>query len=363
MSLFDLSPKDSRRALFGRDRELGEFVRLMEHGRWTVVLGPRMVGKTSLVKSALSLLNRPTVYANLWGTRGTHGLLHALVAGLNEHPPLLRRIAGVLRRIQGVSVGGAGVSVTPLVRPLRTTSDLVQAIGSAAGAAVIVLDEVQELAPASRALLRVLANIFNSYPRITFVFTGSYFGLLRTLLEPGSESPLYGRPPARLDLSPFDRETSIDFLERGFQEHRLRVGRQEIGNVVDRSLDGIPGWLTLYGNYLAIQRLKPPAAERATVEEAKRVIGLELGNFLAQKDAQTYWRALKAIAFEPTWSELRGAISAERGTPVNPNSIANILHKLRDAGLIDTITQHYRIRDPLVRTYVREARRPPRSRS
>ena len=150
MSLFDLSPKDSRRALFGRDRELGEFLRLVEHGRWTVVLGPRMVGKTSLVKSALSQLHRPTLYANLWGTRGTHGLLQALVAGLNDHPPLLRRIAGVLQRIQGVNVGGAGVSLAPIVRPLRTTSDLVQAIGSVAGPTVIVLDEVQELAPASR---------------------------------------------------------------------------------------------------------------------------------------------------------------------------------------------------------------------
>ena len=58
MALFDLGPKDSPEALFGRQREVAELTRLVRARRWVVVLGPRMVGKTSLVKAVRNRLNR-----------------------------------------------------------------------------------------------------------------------------------------------------------------------------------------------------------------------------------------------------------------------------------------------------------------
>ncbi|MBS7637135.1 ATP-binding protein [Candidatus Bathyarchaeota archaeon] len=51
--LFDLNPKTSSKELFGRERELEELIRLVRARRWVAVLGPRMVGKTSLVKMAM----------------------------------------------------------------------------------------------------------------------------------------------------------------------------------------------------------------------------------------------------------------------------------------------------------------------
>jgi hypothetical protein len=59
MALFDLAPKESEEALFGRDREVAELTRLVEARRWVVVLGPRMVGKTSLVKAVRNRLHVP----------------------------------------------------------------------------------------------------------------------------------------------------------------------------------------------------------------------------------------------------------------------------------------------------------------
>ncbi|MGC2289247.1 MAG: ATP-binding protein [Thermoplasmata archaeon] len=359
MALFDLTPKATARALYGRDSELQTLARLVEHGRWAAVLGPRMVGKTSLAKAAASQSRRSVIYVNLWGAKGTSGLLNALLHGINASKPLLQRLQGAFRRVEGVTVAGAGISLTPRPRPLRTVSDLVSVIGEEAGHSVVILDEVQELAAVSGALTKMLANVFNTHPEVVFLFTGSHFGLLRTLLEPPTDSPLFGRSPARIQLEPFDRDTSIGFLEHGFKEYHLQPNRESIGAVVDRSLDGIPGWLTLYGSNVAVQGMTPEEAERASVREGKRVARSELIHFLESRDVSMFWPALRRLTSTTTWTELRSVLSAQRGSPVNDHSVGSILRALRDANLIVESNHQYLIRDPMVRAFVRDSRTAP----
>lgn len=84
MPLFNLNPKESPKELFGREKELEELIRLTKAKRWVAVLGPRMVGKTSLLKVAGAELEKAkikVVYVNLWGAKGTNGLLRALARG------------------------------------------------------------------------------------------------------------------------------------------------------------------------------------------------------------------------------------------------------------------------------------------
>jgi len=56
-AFFDLNPKESAKELFGREGELDELVHLIKARRWVAVLGPRMVGKTSLIKAANTRLD------------------------------------------------------------------------------------------------------------------------------------------------------------------------------------------------------------------------------------------------------------------------------------------------------------------
>lgn len=359
MALFDLGPKDSRRTLYGRTGELDLLVRLIRQGRWAAILGPRMVGKTSLAKVAATLSGRPTVYVNLWGAVGTHGLLNALLRGIGANRTVLRRLRSGLRRIEGVTLGGASITLAPRPEPFRTVADLVHLIGREAGRSVIILDEVQELAPVAGLLQRLLGNVFNSYPEVDFVFTGSYFGLLRSLLDPAGDSPLLGRSPARIQLEPFDRATSIAFLEHGFRECHVSPDRGHVEAAVARSLDGIPGWLTLFGNHVAVEGLSVDAAERATVQEGKEVARSELAHFLERRESALYWAALRRLTSNCTWTELRDAMVARRGAPVNDNSVGNVLRALRDAHLIGESEHQYSLRDPMVRAFVQDARQAP----
>jgi len=352
LPLFDLNPKESPEELYGRERELDELVRLIKAKRWVAVLGPRMVGKTSLIKAANPRLEDAgfkTVYVNLWGAKRTQGLLNALARGLNSAKGLLERIRYTLGRVEGVSVGPGGVSISVSKRPMTTTWDLLAAVGREGGNCVIELDEVQELAVISGHLLKLLANIFNTYRNVVFVFTGSLFGLMKTLLEPGPSSPLYGRSPANVYLHPFTKEEATNFLKQGFREYEVKVEDSLIREAVER-LNGVPGWLTLYGNNVAVRRLDHKDALKDTISEGLRIVKDELEHYLEGRDSIGHLAALKAAATAARWSEIKGAVEVRKGSTVNDASIYNILESLKAAMLIDEAEGVYRVNDPMLRT-------------
>ncbi|HEV2230629.1 MAG TPA: ATP-binding protein, partial [Thermoplasmata archaeon] len=219
-----------------------------------------------------------------------------------------------------------------------------------------------EVAAASGTLLRVLANSFNSHPEVVFVFTGSRYGLVRALLDPPTGSPLFGRSPATIELHPFTPERSLEFLERGLREYHRTVDRDQLRAVIDRSLDGVPGWLTLFGSHLALQRLSVEKAEELTVAEARKVVRGELAHFLKGRERGTHWDALRLMVSGASWTEIRDGLAARRGSPVNDNTVRNVVRNLSAAGLVEKVDDRYVLPDPMVRGYVRSLARPPEPR-
>jgi AAA+ ATPase superfamily predicted ATPase len=352
LPLFNLNPKESPKELFGREKELEELIDLIKAKRWVAVLGPRMVGKTSLLKVASTELEKArtkVVYVNLWGAKGTNGLLRALARGLNDERSVLQKIKDVAQRIEGVSVGPGGISMSISKRPMVTVWDLLETIGNQAGDCVIELDETQELAAISGRLLRLLANIFNTHPNIVFVFTGSMFGLMKTLLEPASSSPLYGRSPAKLYLQPFEKEFATQFLKKGFEGYHLAIKDETTRDAVER-LDGVPGWLTLYGNNITIRKLTHQKALEETVSEGTKIVKDELEHFFEGRDKQAYLAALKAAAISARWTEIKGAVEIAKASIVNDATIYRIIENLKAAMLIQEKENVYKINDPMLRT-------------
>ena len=343
MSLFNLNPKGSCKELFGREKEVEELIRLIKARRWVALLGPRMVGKTSLIKATNTKLEKAgirTLYINLWGIKGTQGLLSAITQGINNQKTLMQKIKATTDRIDGLSFGPSGISLSIAKQPMTTTRDLLASIGRQTEDCVIELDEVQELSAISGHLLKILANIFNTYPNLIFIFTGSMFGLTRALLEPTSTSPMYGRSPARLFLQPFDKETATEFLV---------IDKKTINEAIE-TLDGIPGWLTLYGNNIAIRKLPHQTALEETVAEAGQIVKDEVEHFLKQRDRTLYLVALKVTANSARWKEVKTATETAKGATVNDSTIRNTLENLKAAMLIAEKDKVYRVTDPMLRT-------------
>ena len=311
-----------------------------------------MAGKTSLIKTAVrELKGFKTMYINLWGVNNTYSLLNSMVEGLNSSKALLEKVKDTIISIEGISIGPGGVSISVSKRPMKTLEGFLSAIGRQGSPCLIEFDEVQELAPISGPLLKLLANIFNTYSNIIFVFSGSMFGVMRTLLEPTSHSPLYGRSPAKLLLKPFGKDLAREFLKKGFEEQGLRAGEEEINEVVER-LDGLPGWLTLYGNCAAVRKLPHREALEETISEGVKIVRSELNHFLEGKDRESYIAALKALAFSARWSEIKRAIELSRGISVNDGSVHNIMERLQAAMLVQKENGYYKVKDPMLRAYL-----------
>lgn len=350
MSLFSLNPKETPKELFGREKELADLIRLLQAGRWVAVLGPRMVGKTSLLKAANYLLEKQKmkiVYVNLWGARGSSDFLKALTGALNEDKSIIQKIKDT--RIEGISFGSSGISISVARKPMTTIWDLFHALGRQKETFVIELDEVQELVNISGRFLRILANLFNTYSNIIFVFTGSMFGVMNTLLEPQSTSPLYGRSPAKLYVKPFEAKQAEEFLRKGFKQCNTTISDTVITNAVER-LDGIPGWLTLYGNKMCIQRLPDEDALEETKREAHRIVNDELEHFLLNRDRISYSAALKAAAVSSSWTEIKNAVSHAKGSIVNDAIVNRLIQNLKASMLMQEEKGRYRVEDPMLRS-------------
>ena len=356
MHLFDLRPKDTREGMYGRRDEISQVTELIEHGSWLVLLGPRMVGKTSIAKVACNDLPRQysSVYLNLYGVNSSYGLLEALAHGISASRTLFEKIKDFLQRTEEFSVGADSFSIRVTNKPMTRIWDLIAAIGSIKHKTVLVLDEVQELSVISGHLLKLLANIFNTYKNITFVFTGSMMGLIHTLLDPQPTSPLYGRSPAKIYISPFNESQSLEFLQKGFKEYGRRIDESALREIVS-NLDGIPGWLTLYGNYVAVRKRTHNKALEETRKEARKIIKDELDHFLSGRDRAAHIQALKATSYGASWTEIKNAIAMAKGGSANDWTVKTIIDNLVDAMYLakEENTNAYRVLDPLVRYTVK----------
>lgn len=353
--LFDLRPKEQREELFGRNAELSEILRLLEAGRWVAVLGARMTGKSSIIKTAGTELSKQSfrfMYVNLLGVRSIDGFISAIADAINRSKTLLDKAKDFLSLVEGVRIGIGGLSLTVprAKRPVRTAFEIFSALGSTKERIVVALDEVQELSSVSRPLLELLGRLFATHRNLLFLFTGSQFGLMRTLLEPGAESPLYGRPPAKIILQPFDTKTATEFLRCGFLELGMTMGETEIEEVLER-LDGIPGWLTLYGSKAGVEKLPHAAALEEAVKDAEKIVVSELRNFLASRNKELYIAVLRAAAYGARWGDLKRAVEARVGV-VNSARLAAALRSLKATMLLDEEEGLYRIIDPIVRKAV-----------
>lgn len=352
--LFDLHPKESIENLFGRRSELKIIINHLTNRRWVSLLGPRMVGKTSLAQIARAQLEKKhykTLYANLWGFTTLRGMLDVLLLSLNSDKRFSNRIKKFVGNIRGITLGPAGLALDEKVKPVTTTSQLLSVLGQHSGNMVVFLDEVQELRFVTNHLHEILANTFASHPNISFCFTGSQSGLVRTLNEAGSTAPLFGRSPYLFEIGPFTINTAEDFLRKGFQEFDIEIEQEYLKEVIG-FFGGIPGWLTLYGNAVTISNLSHTEAMRSCRIEAFKIAHQSLEHYLIGRNRIEHMAALRAIALNLSWSEIRNAIQATTGRQLNDGTMKNIIDAMKLAYLIEKADGVYRLTDPVIRHYL-----------
>ncbi|MCS6788206.1 MAG: ATP-binding protein, partial [Aigarchaeota archaeon] len=217
---------------------------------------------------------------------------------------------------------------------------------------VIAFDEAQLLRAMKRGkggmdFRKLLAYAYDNLERIKFVLTGSEVGLLMDFV--GSEdrrSPLHGRYREEIALRKFDRETSLEFLRRGFREQGIDPSPEVLERAVD-SFDGVVGWLTYFGHAaVSAGRLDGDVLERV-VNEAKRVIEAELAKVFQR--SKYYRLILQAIgAGNHRWVEIKRTVEAWSGVYVSNAQLTRLLRSLEKLSIVEKVEDSYFLSDPLI---------------
>lgn len=362
--LFDPSVKVNRADLFDRERELSELIeaiRLRE--RLIIVYGVRRVGKTSLVNVAIREVKEPFIIIDvrkLYFESGLKAILEKilvkeLIKRFSEQRKLLESFGVNLRelfsKIRSIRVGPVEIELVS-DRESPSLTELLEEINEwfekHNRVFLIMLDEAQYMRYSNKRFDLLLAWTVDNLRNIIHVLTGSEVGLLREFLrlETG-DSALSGRARREVYVERFSEEESLKFLHKGFAELSLNPSINELQDTV-KTLDGIPGWLTLYGYYRATRGTSHEKTLKTVLDEGAGIVFSELESLIKPSRIR-YLAILRAVASGlSSWSDIKAFVESRTG-PVPDNRFNELLNKLVKYGYLKKDNSLYSIPDPIVK--------------
>jgi len=350
--LFDPEPKKRIEDFYDRELELREVLKSLQQEKLIVIQGMRRLGKSSLLNVALTQSKLPSIKLDLREIYFAHGSVSKfyLYRFLSQELSRLSRsyrISSWLKKVQRIKIAGFEIQLdwreggTPLTEILRALDDWAS---TQRKKVVLALDEAQYLRLAGRTRYDgLIAWAIDNLDNLVFVLTGSQVGLLQDFLGlEDPSSPLYGRYAKIITLERLSRERAIDFLEKGFREAGVEPPNLE--KVVD-TLNGLIGWLTLYGHtYVSEGKVEVEdflrLASKLAEEESKKIF----------RGSERYWAVLKAVASGATkWSEIYDWVALKLG-PIPKSNLTYLLSSLVQYGYLEkTEGERFVVPDPVVK--------------
>lgn len=294
-----------------------------------VVTGVRRIGKTSILNAFLNELDTPSIVLDLRALPKNYSRRTLYEVFSKALSSKLDKFAELLKGISAISILGNEVEIRWKGRNALTLSSLFDQLNKRR--AIIAFDEAQKLrGPRSHEILDAIAHAYDYDKNITFIFTGSEVGLLYEFLGlDRAESPLYGRYFYGLTIERFTGEVAKNFLKAGFKQCNLEVS-EELLDLAVSFFDGIPGWLTFFGNEYCRGR-----RDFNQIREVAVRIALEELNNLVKERGKRYATVLKAVAEgENSWSKVNKYVEEKEGTTVSTSILSNIINSLEALSII-----------------------------
>ncbi len=360
--LFDPRPKTRREELYDREPELRALDEFAKKGSpILVMLGIRRIGKTSILKVFLNEANLPHIYidSRLFEEHGFRkDLLYKVLSdGLNKLRSRWTSILKYFKVLEGVEIGVATIRFNWREKSLSILdifAKLDEWASDNSETVIIAIDEAQLLRYLKGGkgridFTKIMSYSYDNLRNLKFIVTGSEIGILKDFLGFNNpNSPLYGRVRDELIITRFNRDESIDFLEKGFNECGIRPPYNIIDEIVDK-VDGIPGWLTYFGYRYC--RKPSPEIVREVFNEAK-IIAL---NEIRKLSSKYYIHALKAISLGyKRWKGIKQTIELWMNHPLTNAQISRILQTLLKLSFIEKEENEYRIIDPIISEALKE---------
>jgi len=339
--LFDIRPKMSKKDFYNFEKEMEEIIRNLDKPM-IVVSGLRRTGKTSLVLTSLRESNSKFLLIDLReGFRSYRELYLLLSKSVNDFilsisylEKIKELFLKLLKSLRGVSIADYSVSFSwgkdrfLLTEFFERLNEFSERIGERI---IIIFDEFQKsIGNLGLVLQDAISYSYDYHRNISFILTGSEMGVLYGILK-NPKNPLFGRAFININTRKLNREESINFLEKGFNELNIKVSKEEIERVVNE-LDGIIGWLTYYGYQRSMGKENFEEIKKDAVALAKQ----ELENFIKLMVSKRYKIVLKLLAEEiREWSLLKRNVEKYEGKEISNRVLYEILQQLKRHSIID----------------------------
>ncbi|MCL4420514.1 MAG: ATP-binding protein [Candidatus Thermoplasmatota archaeon] len=357
--LFDITPKDNIKDLFGREKEIA-LLKGCVIEPLTVIYGIRRTGKTSLLKSVLNSIEIPYIIVDireLFNESGTIReneislkILNELKKNMKISQKLKFSITDILSKINGIEISHFKIDIdTSKKFQLDSILEIINEVSlKNNNIFILAIDEAQYLKYSGKRYNNILAWAYDNLKNVHIIITGSEIGILEDFIDIGNaESPLFGRMINEIKISHFDNNVSHSFLKSGFEEAKLKVEDNEINSTIE-VLDGIAGWLTYYGYNRTVRKMNTYDSMNDVIEYGKRLIDSEMDR-LINNSKDRYMAIMEAIAAGlNNWSTIRAYVTSKTGY-ISSTILNNHITKLLKYGFIKKSENRYYIEDPLVK--------------
>ena len=343
-----------------RTEETEELIANLQNGRNTVLISPRRIGKTGLIKNAFHHLleqekGAKCLYLDIFSTKNQHDFVQLL--GTTIAQEVLSRERRAIKRLleffgswrpvfsTDPLTGQPSVSVS--IEPQLTETTLKMAfdyLKQCKSEVYIAIDEFQQItAYPEQGVEALLRSYIQFAPNVHFVFSGSKRHLMSQIFY-SPERPFY-QSTVSMGLEPLHEEIYYDFARRFFEEKKGGFS-QEVFHDVYQRFDGVTRNIQLMLNRLYETEKHVNKTEQ--VDEAIRHIVNrnsmqyeELIGFLTDNQLSV----VKAIAKEGLVESPQSADFIKRYDLPSSSSVKSALDVMSDKDIVCRTPEGYIIYD------------------
>ena len=372
---------------FGRDDDITALVNSLEAGTHCILAEPRRTGKTTVARSVLTELEARgfyTVSIDLWEFADQGELASALVGRTIANRPRLKRVPHALQErgrqaAQAVQIVAStklseefGQEVELAWKPaladhdirgyMRFALELPQRIAAKDDRRMVIFfDEFQNVLDLEqtggtqdkRALQKLMRTVFSASDRCSLLFAGSIEHLIRRIFSADEPLGYVGGFHSLSAIQPSDWKTG---LESRFGRDDCEVTEGALSLLIEL------GELHPRATMLIAQQTHVLAVAEGYTEIDADLI--RLGHVQAQLQERTRHQTMvdriRGLSGKKTGAlALKTIKRIARGEEIyagtsDPKAVGRAVEALRDAGFIERADDErgWRIRDPLLRTYL-----------
>lgn len=319
-------------------RALRELRKNVEAGKFVALLGPRRVGKTSILRTFLNTYSYHYIYYDLSPYIGSMGVSYTSLTPAKINIDL-KKLSGEAE----INLGVLKFSVREVkgVEYENSLINLLREIDEKYERFLLIFDEAQVLGFIRGVnMLGVLQMIHNTMDHISVIMTGSMPGLLEKILSPSSQRAMFARYVERIEVKRWSKSEAREYLEDGFHELGICYEEYEIEEAIEE-LSTVPGFLALYG----LERSGGKTHSEALKEAGEKAVLLwiqDLEAFFSIYKSESYLRVLSILAQSSLgyrWGEIMREM--KRFEDINNSKLYRMLNNLIGAGMIEKRDKKY----------------------